>query len=265
MQLTGLVAASAAAGALAVWPPPAAARLQRLRAVPVRPVRPAGVVALAAAGQFAAFVVGAPVVGLGVLAAATAAHRGLRAHRHRRLRAGRAEATVEVVHALAGELRAGCTPAQALQGAAVTASALRQPLLAASRAVRSGAPAADRLRSMATLPGCEALGAVAAAWQVTEQAGGAVADVLDRLGGTLDAEVADRRAFEAALAGPRATIALLAGLPALGVAMAQSAGAHPLDLLLHRRLGWALLAAAGVLEAVGLAWSRRLARAGLAG
>ena len=168
---------------------------------------------------------------------------------------------MEVVFALAAELRAGRTPAEALTSAADTGDVLRAPLAAAAAAVRAGAPAAEPLHDMARLPGCEVLAAVGAVWQVTEQAGGAVADVLDRLGATLDSDTADRRAFEAALAGPRASMTMLAGLPVLGLLMGQSAGAHPVHLLLHRPVGWGLLTGAVVLEAAGLVWSRRLVRA----
>jgi len=211
-------------------------------------------------GSLALALLGAPLVAVGVPPAALGVARALRRHRSAQVRRLRGDAVVEVVFALAAELRAGRTPAQALESAAAGTAVLREALGGAARSVRAGAPAAEPLRSVAELPGCGALAAVAGVWQVTEQAGGAVADVLDRLGHTLDADAADRRSFEALLAGPRASMGLLAALPALGLAMAQSAGAQPLHLLLHRPVGWALLAAALLLEAAGLAWSRRLVR-----
>jgi tight adherence protein B len=260
MRVSGAVAALAAALAVGCWPTSTARRLRLLdgRAhlrIATRHYVVAGVLA-----QVGAVVLGVPYVGLGAGCAAIGAGRLLRGRRRRHTRRLCQDACVEVVFALAAELRAGRTPAQALESAAASTDALRKPLGIAARAVRAGAPAADPLRVVAELPGCEALASVAAAWQVTEQAGGAVADVLDRLGQTLDADAADRRSFEAVLAGPRASMALLAGLPALGLAMAQSAGARPLRLLLHRPLGWALLGAAALLEVIGLAWSRRLVR-----
>jgi tight adherence protein B len=208
--------------------------------------------------QAAAMLVGVPMVaGVGVLVGALVMSM-LRRRADRQLRARRRAASVDVVFALAAELRAGRTPAQALASAAETTDVLRAPLATAAHAVRAGTPAVGPLRAVSDLDGCEVLAAVAAVWQVTEQAGGAVADVLDRLGATLDADAADLRTFEAALAGPRASMTLLAALPALGLLMGQSAGAHPLRLLLHRPVGWALLAGAALLELTGLAWSRRL-------
>jgi tight adherence protein B len=61
------------------------------------------------------------------------------------------------------------------------------------------------------------------------------------------------------MAGPRATMALLAGLPLLGIVLGQSVGAHPLDLLLHHPLGWGLLASAVVLDATGVVVTRAIA------
>jgi len=104
---------------------------------------------------------------------------------------------------------------------------------------------------------------VAAAWQVTEAVGGPVADVLDRIGDVLDADAQTRAALAAALAAPRATVALLAALPALGIALGESLGAHPLDLLTHKPIGWALLFAAGVLDCIGVVWMRLLVRRAL--
>jgi tight adherence protein B len=254
--LAGLSAAVAVGG----WPTSAAHRLRRLDRTVAPGIRLRHYVAGGVLLQAAALLVGAPLLAVGVAFAAVGTGRLLRRHSSRRERRLRQDAVAEVVFALAAELRAGRTPAQALESAAASTSVLHDPLDAAARAVRAGAPAADPLRTVAKLPGCEALAAVAAVWQVTEQAGGAVADVLDRLGQTMDADAADRRSFEAVLAGPRASMALLAGLPLLGLAMAQSAGARPMRLLLHRPLGWALLASALLLEAFGLAWSRRLVR-----
>ena len=261
MRVSGVVAALAVALALCCRPTSVAYRLRRLdTSAEARPMRRQ----LLSAGLLvvvAAVLGGVPLVVVGVVVAAAAAGRLLfRGRGQRQARRLREDAVAEVVFALAAELRAGHTPAQALESAAASSGQLRGPLSVAARAVRAGAPAAEPLRSVAQLPGCEALLAVAAAWQVTEQAGGAVADVLDRLGRTLDESAADRRSFDAVLAGPRASMALLAGLPALGLALAQSAGAQPLHLLLHRPIGWALLTAAFVLEAAGLAWSRRLVR-----
>jgi tight adherence protein B len=257
--MTGMLAATAATAAIACWPPTRAQRLRFARWGPPA-VTSWHLLLAAVAVELSSTLLGAPVLAAAGVAVMAAAGKALRRRRGRQLRTRRQAATVEIVFALAAELRAGRTPAEALHSAADAGDVLRPPLVAAAAAVRAGTPAAEPLGDMAGLPGCEVLAAVAAVWQVTEQAGGAVADVLDRIGATLDTDIADRRAFDAALAGPRASMTMLAALPGLGLLMGQSAGARPVHLLLHRPLGWALLAGAGALELAGVAWSRRLVR-----
>jgi tight adherence protein B len=181
-------------------------------------------------------------------------------HRWRQRRDGqRQEAeVVEVVFALAAELRSGRPPGRALTLVSTSAELLRPRLAVAAAAVDAGARPADELGRLAVLPGCAGLHAVAAAWAVTESAGGAVADVLDRLGEALETERQARDTLDAALAGPRATMTLLAGLPVLGLVLGESLGAHPVGLLLHHPIGWALLASGLVLDAVGVLWTRAL-------
>ncbi|HEX4655702.1 MAG TPA: type II secretion system F family protein [Mycobacteriales bacterium] len=177
---------------------------------------------------------------------------------------GRQEAEVaEVVFALAAELRAGRPPGRALALVASCSTYLRRELSAAATAVEAGASAATELRQVAQIPGCAGLRGVAAAWEVTESAGGAVADVLERLGEVLDVERQNRADLDAALAAPRATMLLLAALPVFGLALGQSLGARPLGVLFHRPLGWAMLATGAALDGVGVAWTRLLVRRAL--
>lgn len=186
------------------------------------------------------------------------------ANRWRRQVVARCEAeAIEVVFALAAELRAGRPPGRALALVADTAPLLRASLAEAAAAVEAGATPADELRRVGGAPGCHGLLGVAAAWAVTESAGGAVADVLDRLGEVLEADRQARASLDAALAAPRATMALLAGLPVLGVLLGQALGARPLHLFVHRPVGWALLAAGVALDAIGVAWTRLLVRRAL--
>ena len=204
----------------------------------------------------------APIMVLGA-AATVLGPPLLRRRQRQRAFMRRADESVETVFALAAELRAGRPPARALALVAASASELREPLRRASVAIDAGASAAAELRLVAGLPGCVGLMSAAAAWEVTEEAGGPVADVLDRLGEVLDADAQTRAALAAALAAPRATITLLAALPVLGVVLGESLGAHPLRLLLHRPLGWALLCAAVALDVTGVAWTRLLVRRAL--
>jgi tight adherence protein B len=120
-------------------------------------------------------------------------------------------------------------------------------------------PAEELRRAASAVPGAERLGPVAAAWAVAESAGGRVAVVLERLCESMDSDDGLRLELDAAMAGPRATMAVLAGLPALGLVLGQAMGAHPLALLLHRPLGWGLLAGAAGLDALGLLVTRAIA------
>jgi tight adherence protein B len=203
------------------------------------------------------------VVAVALIGAMLASCRLRRARQVDRARDEGAAATVEVTVALAGELRAGRTPAQALAAVAVVAGPLRPALDAAGLAVSVGADAAGEIARAAALPGAERLRYVAAAWSVAESAGGRVAVVLDRLSEAMDSDDELRRELDAAMSGPRATMVLLAALPLLGLALGQSVGAHPLQLLLHRPIGWALLAAAATLDGLGVAITKVIARAAL--
>jgi tight adherence protein B len=199
-------------------------------------------------------------LGLAVAVAGVIAVRVRASRRAATRREAAAQATVEVAVGLAAELRAGRTAAQALAAVAPWSGPLEASLSSAAAAVAAGAPAAAGLLVAASVPGAEPLRQVAAAWRVTEATGGRLAAVLDRLAEALDGELELGQELESALAGPRATVVLLAGLPLLGLALGQSVGAHPLQLLLYRPLGWGLLTGAALLDAVGVFVMVRITR-----
>jgi tight adherence protein B len=174
-----------------------------------------------------------------------------------------AAAVAEVTTALAAELRAGRTAPDALRAVAPWAGPLQPALEAAARAAAVGASPADVLVRAATPPGAERLRHVAAVWAVSERTGGQVAAALERLAEAMDGDDELRHELDGALAGPRATMVLLAGLPLLGIGLGQSVGAQPLRLLLHQPVGWALLAAASALDALGVLVTRRITSAAL--
>ncbi|HEX3705501.1 MAG TPA: type II secretion system F family protein [Mycobacteriales bacterium] len=169
-------------------------------------------------------------------------------------------AVVEVTFALAGELRAGRTAREALNAAAGAAGPLADAIAAAAASVEVGGSAAAELGEAARIPGAARLRSVAAAWAVTESAGGRVALVLERLGEAMDSDDELRREMQAAMAAPRATMVMLAGLPLIGLGMGQALGARPFHLLLFRPLGWALLAGAAILDGTGVVVSRVITR-----
>jgi tight adherence protein B len=66
--------------------------------------------------------------------------------------------------------------------------------------------------------------------------------------------------LRAAVAGPRASATVLAGLPVLGLLMGSGVGADPWRVLTTTGTGTVLLLAGVGLEVAGLAWSDRLVR-----
>lgn len=99
---------------------------------------------------------------------------------------------------------------------------------------------------------------VASAWRSAEQHGLPLAELL----GSLRADLAARQAFaartQAGLAGPRATSAVLAGLPLLGIALGQATGADPIGVLAGGGLGAILLVIGTALAGAGVVWSERI-------
>lgn len=168
---------------------------------------------------------------------------------------------VEACATLAGELRAGRTPAEALSAAAeVACGGSRTALEAAAAAAAAGAdvPAALLLRGAAPTAVPEVLRGLAACWAVCATAGSGLAAAVERLEEGLRATLAQRRAVEAELAGPRATAAMLALLPLAGLALAAGLGADPLGVLLHTPAGLFCLVAGVALDVLGLRWTARL-------
>jgi tight adherence protein B len=141
---------------------------------------------------------------------------------HRRL-AGR---LVESVGTLAGDLRAGQHPAEALAGCHSTAVG-EHP-------------------------------AVRAVWAVSERSGAPAAAVLDRVEQDLRTRAAQHREITAQLAGARSTAGLLSILPVLGIGLGAAMGARPLAVLLGDARGQLALVAGVVLDALGVLWTARI-------
>jgi tight adherence protein B len=66
--------------------------------------------------------------------------------------------------------------------------------------------------------------------------------------------------LRAAVAGPRASAAVLAGLPVVGLGMGSGVGADPWRVLTTTGTGTVLLVAGVALEVAGVVWSGRLVR-----
>nr|WP_189961908.1 type II secretion system F family protein [Streptomyces violascens] len=215
---------------------------------------PLGLVLAVLGGSVLPLVVGAvavPLVG-----------RRLRARERERARARRADEVIAWCAAVAGELRAGRQPGQALAAAARDTAALGTATASVVAAAKFGGDVPGALREAAREPGAEGLAGVAACWQVAVDGGAGLASGLERLESALRAEREQQEALGSELAGPRTTVLLLALLPALGLVLGTAMGASPLRVLLHSPAGLGCLLVAAVLETAGVWWAARIVRAG---
>jgi tight adherence protein B len=184
----------------------------------------------------------------------------------RREAAARRAAVRRFCAAFAAELRSGRSPPDAaaravapLPGADTAALLGLRGLLGPAGSAR--AEPAEVLRSAGLAPGAEALRRVAACWLVAEQRGAGLAVAVERLVDGLQHEEARRQEVSAQLAGARATARLLGVLPVFGLLLGAGLGADPLHVLFGTPYGLACLLLGGVLDAAGLFWTERLARA----
>jgi tight adherence protein B len=255
--MTGPVAAALALSA-ALLVSPASPRRRLARPIADRSRLPPHVVAFIAVCAMPAGVVLLPltaVLAVAVLVATT----GLRFRRRRRSRRGMDESRQleTAIDVLVGELRVGAHPAHAF---AVAADEAAEPVAGACRAVaaraRLGADVAAGLRNVAETSALPAhWDRLAVCWQLAGEHGLAMSTLM-RAG---QRDIAERQRFSgqvrSAMAGARATAAILASLPALSVLMGQLIGAHPMAFLLGGRAGGWLLVVGTMLVCGGLLWS----------
>jgi tight adherence protein B len=178
----------------------------------------------------------------------------------RRARECRGDAVIALCAALAGEVRAGRQPGEALLRAARDCGGLGDAQAAVLAAARFGGDVPGALVAVAREPGAQGLLGLAACWRVAVDQGAGLAAGLDRLEGALRAERDQRADLRAQLAGARSTAVMLAGLPALGLALGTALGADPLRVLLHTGAGLGCLLVGGLLEALGMWWAMWIVR-----
>jgi tight adherence protein B len=161
---------------------------------------------------------------------------------------------------LAGELRVGAHPVRAFTAAAAestgaTGTALRAVAARAGLGADVGAGLRALVKSTSVPAQWERL---AVCWQLAADHGLAMAALIR----TAQRDVVERQRFtarvEAGLAGARATAAILAGLPLLGVLLGELIGAHPVGFLLGDGAGGWLLVTGTVLVCGGLMWADRI-------
>ncbi|QFR97876.1 hypothetical protein GBW32_19875 [Streptomyces tsukubensis] len=179
----------------------------------------------------------------------------LRAREEKRLRDIRADAVITLCGVLAGEVRAGGQPGQALLIAARESGGLGDAEPAVLAAARFGGDVPEMLRHASDQPGAEGLLGLAACWRVAVDRGAGLANGLERLEAVLRSDRDQRADLRAQLAGARSTAVLLAFLPVMGLALGTALGAEPLRVLLHTPAGLGCVAVGGLLEATGLWWA----------
>lgn len=254
--------------AAACWPSAGApSRPGRLR--PARPdrdvVRLAVLLDRPAVAGAAGLLVGAvgAVVSTPVVAGLTGVCAGLavRAVRGSRGAAAgrrRVQAVAEGLGVVAAELRAGRSVEEAADAAVVGCP---DPVAGAAlgRVLRSGtpppAPVAGAPENVDRV-----LARVAAAVRLSARTGCSLAGVATAVEDDLRAQARAETELQAAVAGPRASAAVLAGLPVVGLLMGSGVGADPWQVLTTTGTGTVLLVAGVALELVGVAWSGRLVR-----
>ncbi|MFJ5775055.1 type II secretion system F family protein [Streptomyces sp. NPDC093094] len=178
----------------------------------------------------------------------------------RRARERRGDSVIALCGVLAGEVRAGRQPGEALLRAAQESGGLGEARSAVLAAARFGGDVPQALAVAARRPGAEGLLGLAACWRVAVDQGAGLAAGLDRLEGALRVQRDQRADLRAQLAGARSTALMLAGLPVLGLLLGAALGTDPLRVLLHTGAGLVCLLAGGLLEGVGLWWALRIVR-----
>ena len=244
------------AGLLA-WPDPVAARLARI-AGPGRP-RPVwwspdrlGPIPAAAVAAAAGAAASTPLVAALAAGCAALAARAWRSRRTATREEARMRGLAAALGALAADLRAG-RPLEAAAASAARGAGddeLGRDLLGAVRTASSGAARAG--------PEADALQRLAAAVRLSARTGASLADVVSAVEDDLRARQRHRLELHSAVAAPRASALLLAGLPVLGLAMGSGVGADPWHVLTHTGTGQVLLVAGVALEVAGVGWSNRL-------
>lgn len=224
----------------------------------------------ALAGGVVVALLGESVVPLVIGAAGVPLIRRVRRGREARLEEERrATAVIALCGALAGEVRAGRQPGEALRAAAGgggpglgadAGAGLGEARAGVLAAARFGGDVPGALERAARESGAQGLLGLAACWRVAVDRGAGLAAGLERLEGALRAERDQRADLRAQLAGARSTAVMLAGLPVLGLLMGSALGAAPLRVLLHTGAGLGCLAVGGVLEGVGVWWALRIVR-----
>jgi tight adherence protein B len=165
------------------------------------------------------------------------------------------ESCLDLLDALAAELRAGRPAPAALARAAAPYPGLLVHTLGAHRL---GGDLPAGLDVDAAANGAPVLRRLAACWRVGESTGAGLADAVGRLAVSTRESERVRLELAARTAEPRATMRVLAALPAFGLVLGAGLGADTVGWLFGTPAGRIVLALGLALEVLGLLWARRL-------
>lgn len=183
-----------------------------------------------------------------------------RAVSRRRQRHREGEALTAALETVVGELRVGAHPLQAFGIAAAESSGFVGGALRTITAqVGLGAGLDAGIRSVSAESAVPFYwDRIAVCWRLASEHGLAMVTLMR----AAQCDIVDRQRFsgrvDASLAGARATAAILAGLPGLGILLGELVGAHPISFLLGGGAGGVLLILGAGLEVAGVLWSDRI-------
>lgn len=250
-----MISALLAAVALLLWPGPTAGR-RLAELTPKHTKRPPRPTRWLPAVAFAVLV---PLVGpVGAIAAGIvwlAYRTQRRARANTATKIAHAHAMAEALRTTVAELRTGAPPSLAAEAAAADAPPETAEVMKAL---------AVSARFGGELAASESHG-LAKAWSLSRRHGLPLTELLDAVRRDVTAGARFTSRADAMMAGPRASAAVLAGLPGLGLVFGEALGAAPLHVLRGTIAGQVLLVLGAALILAGVAWSARLTSAGVPG
>ena len=175
-----------------------------------------------------------------------------------RRRPRRRAACIELLEALAAELRAGRAAAVALERAARSYPDL---IPRASGAMRLGGDLPNALEQDAVANAEPVLRRLAACWRVGQDSGAGLADAVARLAAATRECERIRLDLASRTAEPKATMRLLAVLPVFGIVMGLGLGADTIGWLLGTSVGRLTLTLGVGLDLLGVLWTHYMIRA----
>ncbi len=252
--------------ALIAAPPPPRRRLWAVKSRAPLGRSAAWLVVLPIAG---AAIWSSPALGLAAVLVAVVIARRRRRRRGERRRRDEGKAMTAALEVLVGELRVGAHPLRAFAVAAAesvvtglprgAATGVGASLRAVATRAQLGADVAGGLKSAAAGSAIPAYwDRLAVCWILAAGHGLAMSTLME----AAHRDIIGRQRFadrvQAGLAGARATAAILAGLPLLGVALGELIGARPVQFLLGGGSGgWLLVIGVGLIV-IGVTWADQI-------